>query len=546
MNVPLRRLPGVRLLDWAILLTLAVMLAVILTRGWALPLGRVRVPITRPEDVLLVALALFAIRFWLRPVSFPRLAPRRVVVWGVISYAVLFSFITVTRHLAFRTHALDLGYYDQLLWNITRGNGPLVSLPEMNAWGDHLSPIMYLLAPFYLVWSTPMLLLVAQSVVLSLGAIPVYALARRWLGDERLAATVAVLYLVNPSLHGINIRDFHAAALAIPLLLAAVYFFEANRSWWCLAALLLALACREDAALPVLGLGLWIAVARRRWIPGVGLALASVGLLFALTELVIPYFRAAAYPHLGRYGHLGGTVGEILWTMLLHPVSSLAGLASVGKLVYLLAILTPLGFLPLLGLLDLLPALPVLAENLLSRDPILFHHRTQYNAFILPFFVVAAISGIGRLRGWSTPNAPPGRLRPGVVLGFALILSLALTSRTFNDLRVDRIVRSDHQRAAYTVMAAIPPEAAVSTHDPYVPHLTRRAKIFVFPVGIEKSGYVLIDLATYPWRQLPDYRLDRQGSEVVLRWRKGGELKERRYAVVKELDGYLLLKARSP
>jgi len=534
--------PRVRLLDWAIALALAAMLAVILTGGWTLPLGRVRVPITRPEDVLLVALALFALRFWLRPVSCGRLAPLWIVLLGVIAYAALFSFISVTRHLAFRTHALDLGYYDQLLWNITRGNGPLVSLPEMNAWGDHLSPIMYLLAPLYLIWSTPVLLLVAQSVVLALGAIPVYALARRRLGDEPLAATLAVLYLVNPSLHGINLRDFHAAALAIPLLLAAVSLFEANRPWWCLAALILTLACREDAALPLLGFGLWIAVARRRWILGMGLALASVGLLFALTELVIPHFRAAAYPHLRRYSHLGGTVGEILRTVLLHPVSTLAGMASIGRLVYLLAILTPLGFLPLLGLLDLLPVLPVLAENLLSRDPVLFHRRSQYNAFILPFLVVAAISGIGRLRGWSTT----GRLRPGVVLGFALLLSLALTSRTFNDLRVDRVVRTDHQRAAYTVMAAISPEAAVSAQDPYVPHLTRRSKAFVFPVGIEKSDYVLIDLATYPWRQLPDYRLDRQGSEVILRWREGGEPKERRYEVVKELDGYLLLKARSP
>jgi len=533
----LRRLPGVRLLDWATLLALLVMLAVILTGGWTPRLGRVRVPLTRPEDLLLVALALFAIRFCLRPVSFPRLAPRRVVIWGVISYAALFSFITVTRHLAFRTHALDLGYYDQLLWNITRGNGALVSLPEMNAWGDHLSPIMYLLAPLYAVWSTPVLLLVAQSVILGLGAVPVYALARRRLGDEPLAATLAVLYLVNPSLHGINLRDFHAAALAIPLLLATVYFFEANRPGWCLAALLLVLGSREDAALPVFGLGLWIAVARRRWIHGVGLALASLGLLVALTELVIPHFRGAAYPHLGRYGHLGGTVREILGTLLFHPLSSLGDMATVGRLIYFLAILGPLGFLPLLGLLDLLPALPVLAENLLGRDPILFHHRTQYNAFILPFLVVAAISGVARLRGWS----PSGRLRPGVLLGLAILASLALTSRTFNDLRVDRILPNDHRRAAYAVMAAIPPEAAVSTHDPYVPHLTRRSRVFVFPAGLEKSDHVLIDLSTYPWK-LRDVRLERQGSLAILRWREGGEMKERRYEAVKELDGYLLLK----
>jgi uncharacterized membrane protein len=533
------RSPLVRLLDWAILLVFGVMLAVILTGGWLLPLGQRRVPVTRPEDVLLVGLGFAAIRLGLRPLSFPRLAPSRILFWGVSVYSALFSFITVNRHFAFRTHALDLGYYDQLLWNITSGNGPLVSLPEMNAWGDHLSPILYLLAPLYALFPTPVLLLVAQSVILSLGAVPTYLLARRWLDDERLAATLALLYLLNPTLHGINLRDFHAAALAIPLLLAAVCFFEASRPVWFGVAVILVLACREDAALPILGLGLWIAAARRRWIPGVGLALASLALLVVLTELVIPNFRGAGYPHLGRYAHLGGSVGEILGTMLLHPARTLAGVVSAPKLVYLLAILAPLGFLPLLGLLELLPALPVFAENLLGTDPVLFHHRTQYNAFLLPFLIAATISGLGRLRGWSVA----GGRRLGLVLGFAMIASLALTSRTLNELRVDRVVRTEHQRAAYQVMAAIPPEAAVSTHDPYVPHLTRRSKVFLFPAGLEKSDYALIDLTTYPWK-LPGFEVHRQGAEVLLRWRWAGEVKEWQYEVAGERAGYLLLKSR--
>ena len=532
----------VRLLDWVIVLALGALLAVIVTGGWTLRLGGTPVAITRPEDVLLGTLALFAIRFGLRPLSFRRLAPARIVLCGVVVYAVVFSFITVNRHLAFRTHALDLGYYDQLLWNITRGNGPLVSLPPMNAWGDHLSPILYLLAPLYLAFSTPLLLLVTQSVALGLGAIPVYLLARRRLGDARLAGALAALYLINPTLHGINLRDFHATALAIPLLLSVVLCVEAGRPWWAGAAIVLVLACREDATLPVLGLGLWVA-ARRRWIPGIGLALASLALLFVLTEGVIPYFRAAPYPHLQRYIHLGSTVGEIVETVFLHPLRTIAGMLSGRQLLYVLALLTPLGFLPLLGLLDVLPALPVLAQNLLSRDPVLFHHRTQYNAFVLPFLVVAAIAGVERLREWS---ASPGRqLGPGVVLGFAMILSLALTSRTVNELRVDRVVRTAHQRAAYQVMAAIPPGAAVSTQDPYVPHLTRRSTVFVFPNGLEQSDHVLIDLATDPWRKLHEWSLERRGSGVILRRREGPAPTEYHYDVVRELDGYLLLARRS-
>jgi uncharacterized membrane protein len=45
------------------------------------------------------------------------------------------------------------------------------------------------------------------------------------------------------------VRDSHAAALAIPLLLAAIYFAEVRRPWLFVVATALALMCREDRGL---------------------------------------------------------------------------------------------------------------------------------------------------------------------------------------------------------------------------------------------------------------------------------------------------------
>ena len=117
----------------------------------------------RPEELFLVLLGVLTLRLLIAPMAVPSLRPRRVVVIGVIVYAVLYSFITVTRHLTLLTHALDLGYYIQLTWNLARGVGPYVSLPEMHAWGDHFSPIMYLLVPFFLAAPGAYVLLVFQS-----------------------------------------------------------------------------------------------------------------------------------------------------------------------------------------------------------------------------------------------------------------------------------------------------------------------------------------------------------------------------------------------
>ncbi|MBI1960460.1 MAG: DUF2079 domain-containing protein, partial [Candidatus Rokubacteria bacterium] len=127
-------------------------------------LSTLALPWWRPEEIVLAILAVVSLRLLLRPAAVPSWRPRRVVAIGVVAYAALFSFVTVTRHFTFLTHALDLGYYVQLVWNLAGGRGPRVSLPEMHAWGDHFSPIMYLFVPAFRVAPGAVALLVAQSV----------------------------------------------------------------------------------------------------------------------------------------------------------------------------------------------------------------------------------------------------------------------------------------------------------------------------------------------------------------------------------------------
>jgi len=512
----------VRLLDLAALLCGLAVLSTLVYWWW------------RPEEVFLVLLGIVALRLMVAPVPVPSFRPRRVVAIGVAVYAASFSFVTLTRHWTFKTHALDLAYYVQLTWNLARGAGARVSLPEMNAWGDHFSPIMYLFVPAFWIFPGPAVLLVAQSIALGLGAIAVFGIAARWLGDERPAAVFAVLYLIHPSLHGINVRDFHSAALTIPLLLAAIYFVEAERPWLYWGSVLLILATREDAAIAVVGLGLWLAVTRRRWRWGVVTALGAFSLLVVDTRWLIPYFRGEPYPHLGRYAHLGRSVPEIIGTLLLHPWRVLTGVLTEKRLIYLGAMLAPLAFLPLLAPGVLVGLAPPLVENLLGHDPILFNHRTQYQSFILPFLFAAAIAGYDRLARWR-----PGPW-PKKVLVVAVMASLVLASNIVNNLSFERAVPKLEHRQAFEVMAQVPAEAAVSAQDPYVAHLALRPLVFVFPVGIEKADYLLLNTSSYPWRKDPHVIMMREGDTVTITNGVGGPTYH--YAVAAERGPILLLR----
>jgi uncharacterized membrane protein len=501
--------------------------ALLFWSGWSASL------FARPEHAFLVLLGTVALRLLVAPVPVPEFEPRRVVAVGVVLYASIFSFITLTRHLTFRTHALDLGYYVQLTWSLAHGHGPYVSLPEMHAWGDHLSPIVYLFVPASWLMPSAGVLLASQSVMLALGALPVFGIARLRLRDERPAAAFAILYLVNPSLHGINVRDFHAAVLAIPLLLAAIYFAEVGRPWLFVLATVLTLTCREDAALPVMGLGAWVALSRRRWLAGGAIGLGALALLALEIRWVIPHFRHEPYVHLWRYAHLGQSLGEIILTLVTHPLRTVGELLTGRRLAYLMVLLAPLGFLPVLGAWDLVGALPALAQNLLSNDPTLYNHRTQYQAFVLPFLILAAIAGYSRLA------ARRGGRWPVTILVVAGLVSLGLASSLANDLAVARWWPSAEQRAAYTVLAQVPPAASIAAQDRYVPHLSARRLATYFPTAIERTEYALVNLNTYPWRDFPDVTLERTGNTVTIITSSGRAL---RFAVFAQSGPHLLLR----
>jgi uncharacterized membrane protein len=484
----------VRALDLLAALSVAGLIVVVATGG-ARPAG---ILLDRPEAFVVAATVLASVRALVRPYPLrPHVNP-----WvAAAAYAAAMGFIVVTRHRALRTHALDLGQYVQTVWSIAHGHGATFTLiPEyvttvrMHAWGDHFQPILYTLVP--LVWITPSvsLILLAQAVALGLGAVAVFHLAVRRASAEdgrhgvAVAGTLAVVYLLNPSLHGINIRDIHPAAFAIPLVLAAAAAHDARRFGWCAVAVVATAACREDAAVAVVGFAIWLALARGRAAVGALVALAAVGLLAFDLQVLMPYFRGdgVGYHHLYRYTHLGESLGQILLSLLARPWRWLPVLVTGPKLVYALAMLAPLGFLPLFAPRVLAAAAPGLAMNLLSLDPILINPRSQYQAYVLPFLVLAAVDGYFVLRARTE-----GRRLPAIALGAAACFALVLTSRTFNDFSVRFWRLGPAEQAAHALMRRIPPDTAVSANERLVPHLVMRKDVFVYPRGLGISTHVI-------------------------------------------------------
>ena len=109
------------------------------------------------------------------------------------------STITILKHNAFLTSGFDLGIFNQA-FSTTLFDGKLfyetadLSFnPGGSFFGVHFSPILFLLLPFYAIYPSVENLLVMQTVILALGAFPIYWMSRDKLGKNVRAYCVFCL-----------------------------------------------------------------------------------------------------------------------------------------------------------------------------------------------------------------------------------------------------------------------------------------------------------------------------------------------------------------
>lgn len=331
-------------------------------------------------------------------------------------YVTLFSWISFLKYYSFSFHDIDLAIINQTFWNTAHGlfssSGPGQST-ILN--GGHVFLVVFVLTPIYILISSPLTLLLLQSLALGLGAWAVFLLARDLL-DPTAAILFAVAYLIYPALNYVNLYEFHVIALATPLLLFMFYFHHRKKWGLFLLFMGLALSCREDVAIPVFAVGVFSligTISRKRWewreelrwslIP---LVVSMIWFLLCI-KFIQPYFRPATIESvqvtggaLGFYSWLGGSVSEIIQTVIFHPGVVLKGVFTEPKLLYLYHLSLPVSFLTIFSPTGLVMVLISLIEGLLSQRFTHYSIRYQYSSIITPLIFISAIYGLRNILRW--------------------------------------------------------------------------------------------------------------------------------------------------
>jgi uncharacterized membrane protein len=393
--------------------------------------------------------------------------------------------------------AWDLAYDQQVIWNISVGQGFYTSFARADFLGIHFELIFLALAAVEKFWANPAVLLIFSSAGLAATAPAGYLFFRSLLPADRPESPWLAVALSAPIPFWAAIQEgardfFHPENMALALALFAAWAgIRGHRvAMWVLC--LLVLMCKEDQVYTVGVIGLLMAAygapaVRKHWRFIVYLA----GAWFLIgTGIVQQHFRNGGYTDFVYYRWLIGLDP----TMHANVSTVLGAIFRPGALLVVAAIIAGMLALPVLAPRWLLLVIPPYLANVLSgHNP---QNVLNLHYVMLLLFPLIVAGGVGARRFLELRSIRPAialvALLPALILGWG-------TGRFPPALGADPSLYNRPNTVAelQSATSMIPANAPVVADDGLAAWLANRHTINDFPDRLDGTCYVVLAYHAY-------------------------------------------------
>lgn len=441
------------------------------------------------------------VRWWQRP-----LVPLLIVVAAALAYSLINSHFTLMNHRRLGTTAFDLGIYNSIMFNAMHGHpftAPVLFGPAGgNNLASHAEFSVVLFVPIYALRPGPETLLVLQSFLLGLAAIPLYLFAKTVL-PRGVSAIVALGYLLFAPLHGPNYYDFHWLTISIFFQFWLYFAIARKKTWLTVVMVLILFSIREDIAIGTAVLGAFLLFTQLR--PRLGAILMFVSVTwfaidrFVIMQLAGTWWFQNIYNDLFADGE--STYGSVVKTLISNPVYVLSTIAKPEKLQYALHMLAPVAFLPVRRLATALLIVPGAFFTILTSNyPPVLSMAFQYTAHWIPYLFLGTVLGLVVLGKSRFLYA-----RPAAVTVFAVALvchsycfgALLQHERFQGGFSTISFEMSPEEKQRYAdlraLIAMIPPDASVAATENETPHISTRKIAYPLRQNPGPVDYILVN-----------------------------------------------------
>jgi uncharacterized membrane protein/pimeloyl-ACP methyl ester carboxylesterase len=462
-------------------------------------------------------------------------------------FIVYFTVAGFLRYENYNTGRFDLGNMDQAVWNTIHGRIFQVTDPngtsEISRLAFHADFILVLLAPLYLIWSNPKMLILIQVLIVALGAIFTYLLGIHLTKNKLFSLILSICFMLYPATQYALLYDFHPVVLSITFLLATFYCFIKKKYLFFLFFAILSGLTKEEVWSIIAIFGLVIAFRSfykqkhlliREFVFGAVVFLSSGFIFYELIWRIIPLVRGSEHFALTYFSDFGTTPSGIFLSVFLNPLKTLMNIYKNGSINYLFQIFFPLGFVSIFSLPILIFASPDILINTLSNNVQLHQIYYQYSSTITPFIFISAIFGvrflIKRFKFISYGNI-------AVYLIFMTLISQYYLGPMPGSKKpnIDMFIKQlSYSTEIDNFLNDIPTRYSIAATNNLGSHLSRRRNIFTIPLGIDKADVIL-------------FLLNDQFAQPSLKTQKDMAKqmeKDRRYELVYKLNDFIVFEKR--
>ena len=439
----------------------------------------------------------FALRWSFAGARFPFGQPR-IPMWVTLAaagamfvlFTLLMGYASILRYRTYNATNFDLGLFAQMFESLRKTGHAWTTLERnrlLTHFGVHCSPVYYLLLPLYMLAPRVETLLVLQAAGVGAGVFAVRGIAKEVFGDSpRLVIAACLLYLLNPTIPQGCLFDFHENKFLAVFLLWAVYFMLRKKIAPLLVFSVLTLSVKEDAAIYVAALGLFLLFAqtwegRRRAQVLTGIAMAAMAVIWFAGAIFIirRYGTGEMVDRLRNFFIPGGDGGflDVVKVCLSNLGYVIKQVFTQSKVEFLLWVLLPLGFAPFLtkkGSSWLL-MLPLLVINLLSNYAYQHAVGYQYTYGSVTLAIVLALLALKECE----PSLRRGLLTFAVAA--SVVCTVPLTGPRISFYRDVMRVNPERIAAVDRIIEGLPMDAEITATTWFATHLYQRERVYMYP-----------------------------------------------------------------
>lgn len=462
--------------------------------------------------VITVAFVLFSTGFiikrfpyFIKGISFSSKTGKLILLGLFLLTFIYVGALVVLRYFLFKTPNFDFGIFSQMFYYMKETGMPMTTTERnyyLSHFAIHFSPIFYLILPIYIIFPHPVTLIVVQLLIVLSGAIPVYLICKNKKYSVFITVGIVSVFLLYPTMRSGLFYDFHENKFLTPLLLWLLYFTEKeglsvkHKSIGIGVFTLLSLMVKEDAAIYVACIGLFLMVYKKRKnerLTGLFIMLGAIIYFLIVYYLLGKYGAGSSINSIGRYENFlvsdNDGLADMLMNIFKDPAYAIKQLLTAEKLEFVLWTMVPVLFVPLIsGKASVyILLIPYLVMNLLTNYVYQYDIGFQYtygSCTLLIYMVILWFEGADTIKKRICVIL--------MVISSLLTSANAIASRNayFNNVKNEL----EYCDEIFEILETIPMDKSVCADTWFVPALSGRRVIYEYNDNADmKTDFIVLD-----------------------------------------------------